>query len=104
VRTGVEQVVVAEGAFGEAKFLRCRAGKRMRMHGHSGLEAILVLAGGYDDQDGHYGVGDIAVADESCIHQPVIDQDADLVLFMVSPDKIASNGPLARMLEQIFRR
>jgi putative transcriptional regulator len=104
VRSGVDQVVVAEGAFGEARFLRCRAGRPMRMHGHSGLEAILVLEGVYADQDGRYGVGDIVVADECSIHRPVIDTDADLVLFMVSPDKIACSGPLARMLDQIFGR
>ncbi len=102
VTSGVEQAIVAEGAFGAASFLRCRPGKRLRMHGHTGPAAILVITGALADQQGRYEAGDVAVADGSCIHQPVVDSEGELICFMVSEDKVQTHGPIARMLEQIF--
>lgn len=101
---GVEQAVIAEGRFGEASFLRCRAGKRFRWHGHTGLEAILVLKGAFSNEQGHYGIGDIAVADESCIHRPEVDQAGEFICFRVAQDPMKVQGPVGRMLEQIFGR
>lgn len=102
VTSGIEQAIIAEGDFGVASLLRCRAGKRLRMHGHTGLEAILVIKGALTDQQGRYQAGDMAVADESCIHQPVVDCAGELICFMVSEDKVQAQGPIGRMLEQIF--
>jgi len=104
VASGVEQATIAEGDFGAARFVRCRAGKRLRMHGHSGLETILVLKGAFTDQQGRYEPGDIAVADESSIHQPVVEAEGELICFMVSTDEVQAQGPISRMLEQIFGR
>jgi putative transcriptional regulator len=104
VLNGVEQAVIAEGRFGEACFLRCRAGKRFRWHGHTGLEAILVLKGAFSNEQGHYETGDIAVADESCIHRPVVDDAGEFICFRVAEDRLKVHGPIGRMLEQIFGR
>lgn len=104
VMTGVEQAVIAEGRFGVASFLRCRSGRRFRVHGHAGIEAILVLHGGFSDEHGHYGRGDVALSDEACIHQPIIDNDDGLICFMVSGDKMKVLGPITRLIEQVFRR
>ena len=104
VASGIEQSIIAEGSFGVASLLRCRPGKRLRMHGHTGLEAILVITGSFTDQQGRHQAGDIAVADESCIHQPVVAGDSELICFMVSEDKVQPHGPISRMLEQIFGR
>jgi len=104
VASGVEQAVVAAGEFGEASFLRCRPGSRLRMHGHTGLEAMLVLKGAFRDAEVRYEAGDLAVTDESHVHQPVVDLGGELICCMVSKDKVQAQGPIARVLEQIFRR
>lgn len=105
ITAGIEQAVIAEGAFGEASFLRCRSGRRFRVHGHTGIEAILVLQGGFSDEHGRYGRGDVVVCDEACIHQPIIDNNDDgLICFRVSGDRMKVHGPITRLIEQVFGR
>lgn len=102
VTAGVEQAVVATGDFGEASFMRCRPGTRFRLHGHTGIEAILVLAGCFSDEQGCYGRGDIAVADETRTHQPIVG-DEDLVCFMVAHGHgVKTRGPFGRLIGQIL--
>jgi putative transcriptional regulator len=104
VGSGIEQAIVADGDFGEASFLRCRPGKRLRVHGHTGLEAMLVLKGAFKDGQVRYETGDLAVTDESRVHQPVVDLSGELICYMVSKDKVQAQGPIARMLDRMFGR
>jgi putative transcriptional regulator len=101
VRSGVEQAVIDEGPFGQARFVRCRPSNRCGVHGHSGLEAILVIQGGFSDEHARYGAGDVLVSDETYIHQPIVG-DAGLICFVVSADKMKVPGPIARLIEQVF--
>jgi putative transcriptional regulator len=100
---GLAQCRVARDARGEASFLRCRPGKAIPSHTHAGLEAVLVLQGGFHDQNGHYAPGDIAVADGTIDHRPVADRSGECIIFMVQEAPVRLTGPLGRLVQRIFR-
>jgi putative transcriptional regulator len=98
---GIEQAVIATGAYGEASILRCRPGVRFRPHGHRGTEATLVLAGSFADEQGSYGRGDVMIADETCHHQPIVGGDG-LLCFMVSQDAVEAQGAISRLIGRVL--
>jgi putative transcriptional regulator len=100
---GIEQAVVATGAFGEASFLRCQPGTRFPAHGHGGAEAMLVVSGSIADQFGQYGPGDVVIADEMRVHQPEV-ADHELLAFLVTHDRLRPDGSLARLFGIVLGR
>jgi putative transcriptional regulator len=99
---GLEQCWIARDGRGEASFLRCRPGKAIPAHTHDGREAVLVLQGGFRDQNGHYAAGDIAVADDTIDHRPVADDSVDCIIFVVQEAPVRLTGPFGRILQRIF--
>jgi putative transcriptional regulator len=89
---------------GEASLLWIRAGQAMLSHTHSGLEATLVLKGGFADIHGHYERGDIAVADETVDHKPVADDTEDCICFVVSEGHVKLTGPIGRIFSRLSGR
>ena len=75
-----------------------RAGHGLPPHTHRGTEMTLVLHGGFTDTTGHYGVGDVSVADETVDHRPVADDDGDCIGFVVSNASLRLTGRLGRIL------
>lgn len=53
--------------------LRLDPGCAVPRHTHRGEELVMVLEGGYHDERGHYGPGDVEIADPSVEHQPIAD-------------------------------
>ena len=71
---GVEEVVLPLTMAGfRTSLLRIAPGRAMPQHRHGGQELTLVLQGSYDDCNGHFGVGDLEVADVEDEHKPVAD-------------------------------
>ena len=101
---GLEECRIFGDARAEASFLRCRPGRAIPAHTHGGLEAVLVLQGGFRDQGGHHGVGDIAVADGTVNHRPVADAAAACIIFVVQEAPVRLTGPLGRVVQRFFRR
>jgi putative transcriptional regulator len=101
---GLEECRIFRDARAEASFLRCRPGKAIPAHTHGGLEAALVLQGGFRDQSGHHGVGDIAVADGTIDHRPVADASVECIIFLVQEAPVRLTGPLGRVIQRLFRR
>jgi len=58
------------------------AGKEVPNHGHRGIEITLVLAGGYTDEQGHYGRGDVQVVGPETVHGLQIDDDGEPCLLL----------------------
>ena len=79
--------------------LRARGGVRVPEHGHNGDEWTLILKGSYQTEFGHFGVGDIDVADESITHQPVIDEDEECICLVMTHGPIRFKSPLARLAQ-----
>ena len=101
---GIKECRIARNARGEASFLRCRPGVALPAHTHEGLEAALVLQGGFSDATGHYALGEIAVADDTVDHRPVADRSAECVVFIVSEAPVKLTGPFGRLIQRLYDR
>jgi putative transcriptional regulator len=100
---GIKQCLIARSVRGgDARFLRCRPRSAIPSHTHEGLEAVLVLQGGFHDAAGHYAVGDIAVADATIDHRPVADHGGDCIIFVVQEAPVRLTGRFGRILQRIF--
>jgi putative transcriptional regulator len=99
---GLERCRIAGEARAEVSFLRCRPGKAIPAHTHQGREAVLVLQGGFRDANGHYGPGDIAVADGTINHRPVADPAVECIIFIVQEAPVRLTGPFGRLIQRIF--
>ncbi len=85
-----------------ASLLRIRAGRAMAVHRHEGVEFTVVLAGGFQDADAHYGVGDLCLAAEP-EHRPVADGGQDCICLAVLDKPVVLTGPLGRLLNPLLR-
>lgn len=100
---GVRQHVVEDDDGVEATVYWIKAGAKMPHHTHDGDEVTLVLRGGFTDSSGHYGVGDVAVADGDVDHRPVADDDEDCICFAVTTAPLRLTGPVGKLIQSIFR-
>ncbi|MGF1455584.1 MAG: ChrR family anti-sigma-E factor [Alphaproteobacteria bacterium] len=82
----------------EARLLCIGAGRSIPSHTHGGLEMTLVLAGSFSDTRGHYGVGDVCMADGSIDHRPVAASDQDCICFAVVDAPMRFTGRIGRLL------
>ena len=57
----------------EVELYRIQPNARVPRHSHGGTEFTLVVAGGFTDETGSYGPGDLAVKGPDDTHQPVGD-------------------------------
>lgn len=88
----------------KASLLWIRAGKPMPSHTHRGSEVTLVLEGGFSDKFGHWGRGEIALADDEVNHKPIADDDGeDCICFAVTDAPLRLTGPLGRLLAPFIR-
>jgi putative transcriptional regulator len=99
---GIKQCRIPDDARADASFLHCRPGSAIPAHTHGGLEAVLVLQGGFSDAHGHYVRGDIAVADPTVDHRPVADSGVACVIFIVQEAQVKLTGPFGRVIQRIF--
>ena len=90
--------VVFDNDQGRAKFYRISPGTSIPSHTHTGTEVTLVLQGGFTDETGKYGPGDIAVQEEGGEHKPVADNDGECLVFAVNQGDIRLTGPIGRVL------
>lgn len=80
----------------EINMVRIKPGLAIPVHTHEGRELTLVLQGAFEDGQGHYQRGDIAIADETIDHKPVATGDEDCICFIVADAPPRFTGPLAR--------
>lgn len=59
----------------EVELYRIEPGAKIVRHTHSGTELTMVLTGGFADERGNYGPGDVAMNGPKDTHQPVADDD-----------------------------
>jgi putative transcriptional regulator len=93
-----------EGERGDVSLFWIGAGKKMPTPTHEGSEVTLVIQGGFTDVIGHYGVGDVAIADQDVDHRPVADDDGeDCLCFAVADAPLVLTGAFGRWVEP-FRK
>lgn len=86
-----------------ASLMQIAPGRAMPRHSHAGVEATLVLQGGFSDQDGHYLRGDVALADDAIDHRPRADAGEPCVCLAVTAAPLRLTGVFGRVLDLIRR-
>jgi len=98
-----EQTVEFGDEFGSAKLYRIAPGCGVPSHSHDGNEVSLVLAGGFTDEYGSYGPGDISIQETGAIHKPVADADGECIVLAVNEGPIVLTGPVGRLLNMLIK-
>jgi putative transcriptional regulator len=101
---GMKEAIISTYEAGEVSFLWVKAGGSMPVHSHEGSEYTLVLKGSFHDNTGHYGVGDIAIADSCVNHRPLISRDEDCLCFSVTDAPLRLTGPFGKLLNSFMQK
>lgn len=72
---GLKRLKLEVGSAMEVELYRIAAGSKIPRHSHSGNEYTMVLAGGFSDERGNYGPGDVCLNGPEDTHQPIADED-----------------------------
>lgn len=91
-------------AGGKVEMLRIQPGRAVPDHTHRGVEMTLVLEGGYSDELGHFGRGDVCVADEAITHRPHADTGPDCICLTVTDGVLRFSGPFGWIVNPLQRR
>ncbi len=100
---GLAEIRLDTGPGPVAKLLKISAGQPMPRHTHSGREFTLVLDGSFSDDYGVYRRGDVAVATEGEIHQPIAGAERDCICLAVVEGSLSLTGPIGRVLNLFVR-
>lgn len=85
----------------EANIYRIAPGTSIPVHSHEGTEVTLVLTGGFTDETGSFGPGDIAIQETGATHQPVADDDGECIVFAINEGNIRLANPIGRVLSYL---
>ena len=83
--------------------IRVRAGRMVPQHTHEGTELTVVLEGAFHDETGHYGRGELVIADSSLDHRPVADEAQDCLCLAVTDAPLRLTGRFGRFLNPFIR-
>lgn len=72
---GLKRLKLDIGSAMEVELYRIAAGSKIPRHSHSGDEYTMVLTGGFSDERGNYGPGDVCRNGPTDTHQPIADED-----------------------------
>ena len=86
-----------------ATIYRIQPSRAVPSHSHTGSEITLVLAGGFSDESGTFGPGDIAVQEAGEVHKPVADADGECIVFAVNEGDIRLVGPFGRVFSLLVK-
>ena len=98
----VHPLPLARAGF-RTELLRMRRGEGIPRHTHRGHESVLVLDGGFTDESGHFGRGDLALSDDQVVHRPVADDDGDCLCLVVLEGGVRFSGPFGLALNLFVR-
>ncbi|RME18669.1 MAG: transcriptional regulator [Alphaproteobacteria bacterium] len=100
---GIRQTILASGDEGSLRLLYIPPGAAVPDHGHGGLELTMVLQGSFGDETGHYGVGDVEVADDSLEHTPIAGPEAPCIALAATDAPLRFRALVPRLLQPLFR-
>ena len=70
---GIQRLTLDVGSDVETEIYRIEPGTAVPRHSHEGSEFTLVVSGGFTDETGNYGPGDLSVNGPDDTHQPIAD-------------------------------
>lgn len=83
--------------------IRVRGGSALPVHTHDGVESTLVLTGSFSDSTGRYARGDVEMANDETVHQPIADPGGECMCLIVVDGPLRLTGPLGRLLNPLLR-
>ena len=98
-----EQAINFGDDFGSTKLYKISPGCSVPSHSHDGNEVTLVLSGGFTDEYGTYGPGDISIQETGAVHKPVADEDGECIVLAVNEGPIVLTGPVGRLLNKLIK-
>lgn len=94
---GIETRDLGGGDGWTCGLMRIGGGRTVPEHGHGGLEATLVLSGGFTDAGRSLGPGDLHLCDETTEHAPAADPEGCLCAFVAATPGFLPTHPLGRL-------
>lgn len=95
------RILVRDGA-SKAYITRSAPGAGIGLHSHRGNELTLVLSGGFSDELGHYGRGDLVATDPSVRHTPIADDDGYCITLAATDAPLTFPNFAAGLVARLF--
>jgi len=100
---GVCQAILPTTKDATARLLKIPAGAAVPDHGHRGTELTLVLQGAFEDESDRFNAGDIEVANEDMVHQPIAKEGVDCICLTATDAPLQFSGLIPRVAQRVFR-
>lgn len=100
---GVSQAVLKTSADATVRLLKIPGGVAVPDHGHRGTELTLVLQGAFKDETDSFGAGDVEVANEDMVHQPVAVEGQDCICLAATDAPLRFSRLLPRLAQGFMR-
>ncbi len=101
---GVERAALLDDGQERLYLLKARPGLKLPSHSHFGQEWTLILQGGYHVGEKSFIRGDLHSEDETCTHQPVIDDDGEACISLVVDEgRLVFSNPILKLLQPLIR-
>lgn len=101
---GLKRLKLDVGSAMEVELYRIAAGSKIPRHSHGGNEYTMVLCGGFTDERGNYGPGDVCVNGPADTHQPVADDDEVCYALAVRDGGLRFTGVLGMVQKLVGTR
>ena len=100
---GVSQVVLkTKDKSATARLLKIPAGKKVPHHSHNGRELTVIFSGGFTDETGSYGPGDIQEIHGNAEHQPWVRDGEDCICLAVTEAPLKFSNVAVRLAQPLI--
>ncbi|MEO0466480.1 MAG: ChrR family anti-sigma-E factor [Pseudomonadota bacterium] len=89
---GIRRLGLDVGSQTEIELYRLEPGASIPRHTHEGAELSLVVHGGFTDETGSYGPGDLSIKGPEHVHQPTADSDGPCIVLAVRDGDLKFQG------------
>ena len=100
---GVRRLKLDLDSSADVELYRIEPGQTVPRHSHRGSELTLVVAGGYTDESGQFGPGDLAIKGPEDTHQPTGDMDGVCFALAVRDAGLEFTGALGFLQRMLGR-
>jgi putative transcriptional regulator len=83
--------------------LKAAPGTRLPHHTHTGTELTLILQGAFTHAGGRFGIGDLDDADDTVVHQPIVEPGEDCICLVAMRGQLRLPGWLGQLLQPFVR-
>ena len=100
---GVSQIVLeTKDKSATARLLKIPAGKKVPHHSHNGRELTVIFSGGFSDETGSYGPGDIQEVVGDLEHQPRVREGEDCICLAVTEAPLKFSNAAVRLAQPLI--